>query len=213
MLTIDLLKGQGIPIKSRPEGVAVGTLTFAVPIIIAIVMFGYYLTSSIDISIKKQEIVRYETEIDKLSSAVKLQKSLNKQRNTIDNNLSEVASSINRYTQWSPILATLAENMPGSLVLTELDVKQRFEKRTVPKKDDPGKMVNISVSAKTLQMRISGALQSDCDKAVRDFRDSLLFSRRLGPKLEDIKVSQDIGKLDGQDVVSYQIDCIFKPEL
>ena len=40
MFDIDLLKGQGIPIRSRPEGVAVAIVTVAVPVIIAIVMFG-----------------------------------------------------------------------------------------------------------------------------------------------------------------------------
>ncbi len=66
MFTIDLLKGQCIPAKSRPEGIAIAAATFAVPIIIAIVMFGFYLSNIINISIQKREVVRYKKKISQL---------------------------------------------------------------------------------------------------------------------------------------------------
>ena len=75
MFTIDLLKGQGIPKKSRPEGVAVAVMTFAVPIIIAIVMFGCFLHTRVVMSIQKQGMAGYEKKIQELSQAVELQRS------------------------------------------------------------------------------------------------------------------------------------------
>lgn len=213
MFTIDLLKGQGIPAKSRPGGTAVATGTFIVPIIIAIVMVGFYLRNKIIMSIHKQGIVTYEKKIDGLSDAVKLQNSLEQEINLIGNCLSEVSNSIGRHTQWSPVLSTVVNNMPESVVLTRLEVKQRSVKIKVPKKDDPQKKIYISIPVRTLQMKVSASPQSNCDKAVRDFRDRLRSSSFLGPKLEDIRVAQRFETLDGQDVVSYEIDCIFKPGL
>jgi len=209
MFTIDLLKGESIPIKSKPEGIAAATATFAVPVIVAIVMFGFYLINSIAISIQKQEIVNYETKTNELSDAVELQKSFEKEENVINSSLSEVSSSIGRHTQWSPVLVTLAENMPDSMVLTNLEVEQRFVRSKVPKKDDPQTMVNINVPVRTLRLSVSGKPQDNWEEAVRDFRDRLRFSTVLGPKLEDIRVSQHVEK----DVVCYEIDCIFKPGL
>lgn len=213
MFTIDLLKGQGIPAKSRPEGIAIAAAALAVPVIIAIVMFGLYLRNKIIISIQKQEIANYETRIDKLSDAVELQKSFEYEKNAISSCLSEVSTSIGRHTQWSPVLATLVKNMPDSVVLTDLEVKQGSVKRKVPKKDDPKKMIEISVPVRTLQINVCGSPQSNCDKAVRDFRERLRSSAFLGPKLENIRVSQRFGTLQSRDVVFYQIDCVFKPEL
>ena len=213
MFTIDLLKGQGLPAKSRPEGIAIAAGTLAVPVIIAIVMFGFYLRNKIIISIKKQAIVNYETRIDELSDAVELQKSFENEKNAISSCLSEVSTSIGRHTQWSPVLTTLVKNMPDSVVLTDLEVKQGSVKRKVPKKDDATKMIDISVPVRTLQINVCGSPQSDCDKAVRDFRERLHSSTLLGPKLENIRVSQRFGTLRNRDVVSYQIDCIFKPGL
>jgi len=108
---------------------------------------------------------------------------------------------------------TLVENIPDSVVLTSLEVKQRSVKRKVPQKDDPKKMINISVPVRTLHISVCGSPQINCDEAVRDFGDRLRSSALLGPKLEDIRVSQGFDTLQNQDVVSYEIDCIFKPGL
>jgi Tfp pilus assembly protein PilN len=213
MFTIDLLKGQGIPAKSRPEGIAIAAATLAVPVIIAIVMFGLYLRNKIIISVQKQAIANYETKIGGLSDAVELQKSFENEKNAISGCLSEVSASLGRHTQWSPVLATLVKNMPDSVVMTELEVKQSSVKRKVPKKDDPEKMIDISVPVRTLRIKVCGSPQSDCDKAVRDFRERLRSSTLLGPKLENIRVSQRLGTLESREVVSYQIECIFKPGL
>ena len=202
MFTIDLLKGQGIPAKSRPEGIAIAAVTFAVPIIIAIVMFGFYLSNIINISIQKREVVRYKKKIDQLSDALKMQKSFEKEKNVINSYLTEASSSITRHTQWSPVL-----------VLTSLEVKQRSVRRKVPKKDDPKTMTNISIPVRTLHISVCGSPQTNCDKAVRDFGGRLRSSALLGPKLENIKVSQGFDILQNQDVVSYKIDCVFKPGL
>jgi len=213
MFTIDLLKGQGIPIKRKPWGVAVAAMVFAVPVLVAMVMLGFYLSNRIVIKVTKQEIVNYEKHIEALSDAVELQKSFEAEKNNMNNCLSEVLSSIGRHTQWSPILATVVENMPDSMVLTRLEVKQRSVNKKVPKKDDPKKMINVSIPVRTLQMSVSGRPQADNDKAVKDFKDRLRFSALLAPKLEDIRVSQKSDTFEGQDAVSYEIDCIFKPEL
>lgn len=213
MFTIDLLKGRGIPVKSRPEGIAIGTVTFAVPTIIAIVVLGSYLKNTVAISIRKQEIANYETKIGELSDAVKLKESFEKEKNLISSCLSEVSTSIGRHTQWSPVLVMLVKNIPDSVVLAELQAGQHFIKKEVPAEDDPEEMVDIAVPVRTLQINLFASPGSNCDKAIRDFRDRLRFSDLLGPMLEDIKVSQGFDTFQGRDVLSYEIDCIFQPGL
>jgi len=213
MFNVDLLKGEGIPVRSGPDRFAFVVVTLLVPCIIAIIMFGCYLANTIVISVQKREIANYQAKTDRLSDAVRLQKSFEEKRNLINNCLSEVASSIGRHTQWSPVLLTVAKNMPDSMLLNKLLVKQDSVKRKIPVKGDPEKKANVNVPVRTLQMSISGSPEHNCDKAVRDFKKRLRFSSVLGPKLEDIIVSQKFEKLKGHDVVSYDIDCIFKPGL
>ena len=213
MFTIDLLKGRGVPIRSRPGGIAIVAVAVVVPVIISMLISGFYLKNRIIMSINRQQTKKWEDEIEKLSETEEMLESFDKQKVIYSECLSEVKSVLGRHTQWSPVLAILAENIPESVLLTGLEVKQHSIKRKVPKKDDPQKTVDIDVPVRTLRLSVSTAQQLDSDKAVKDFRDSLRFSKYLGPRLDTIRVSQDSGTLEGQDVVTYEIDCVFKPGL
>jgi hypothetical protein len=213
MFSIDLLKGQGIPIKRKPWGAAIAALAFTVPVLVAMGMFGLYLSNRIVIKVMKQEIVNYDKNIEALSDSVGLQKSLEEEKNDMTASLSEALSSIGSHIQWSPILVTVVENMPDSMVLTELEIKQRSVTRKVPKKDDPKKMRDITFPVNVLKMSVSGRMRANNDKAVKDFKDRLRLSSVLANKLEDIVVSQKTDTFEGEDAVSYDIDCIFKPEI
>ena len=211
MFTIDLLNGQAIPLKSKPGSLAIIAVTVAIPIAVAIGMLGFYMQNKIVVSIKKQEVNKCQAEIDKLSDAVGLQKALEQKVIAYSGYLSEVKSSIKRHTQWSPVLTTLMENIPDSVVLKSLAVNQSSVRRKEPKKDEPDQMVEIDVPVKILRMIVSGGPQGNCDEAVRDFRDRIRDSAFLGPKLENIGVSQKTETFEGQNVVSYEISCVLKP--
>jgi Tfp pilus assembly protein PilN len=213
IFTIDLLNGRAIPLKSKPGGLVVVVVTAVIPLLVAMGMFSLYLHNNIAVTVKQKEIARYEAEIGKLSDAVKLQEALEKEKVTYKDSLADVSSSIKRYTQWSPILTTLIENMPDSVVLTSIEVKHNSVRRKVPKQDDPTKMVEVDVLAKTLRLIVSGGTGRNCDEAVREFRDRLRASALLGPKLENIAVAQQSETRQGRDVVLYEINCIFRPGL
>jgi hypothetical protein len=213
MFTIDLLKGQGVPLKSSPGGITIAAVTIAVPLYAFIITFGFYVNDKTYMSVKEQEIARCQSVIDNLSDAVKLQESLEKEKTAYGVRLLEVKSSINKYIQWSPVLVTLVENMPNSVTLTGLEVKQHSVRKKVPKKDNPQEMIEKNVPVRILRVSVNGSPQYNCDKAIRDFRDSLLSSAFLGPRLENIGVSQESGTLEGRDVASYEMDCVFKARL
>ena len=223
MFTIDLLEGNGLPVKNRPEGIAISVAAFAVPAIIAIVMLGFYLNNKTVISIQKREIINYETRIGRLADAVKVQKSFGDEKDAINNSLSEVTSSINRHAQWSPILVEVVEHLPTSVILTNLSITQDFVKKEILQRDNSdknkkkkkkNKKVKIEVPVRQLQLSITGDPRLGSDQAVRDFRNTLRFSAPLVKAgLVNIKVSQDIDRIDNRDVIAYTIDCIFKPEL
>ena len=215
MFTIDLLKGKGVPAKIGPQGVAVAAVAFAVPLIIALVMLGGFLRNRVVISIQTDAIANYDAKIIQLADAVQLQKSFENEKNTVNSSLAEVASNIGGHIQWSPVLVTLVENMPGPVFLTKLDVKQNSVKVKMPQKDDPKKTIETQVPANTLQMNLLGSSPAGCDKEVRDFRDRLraVIPAASRQQLEDIKVAQQVGKFEEKDTVSYEINFIFKPRL
>jgi Tfp pilus assembly protein PilN len=211
MFTIDLLKGQAIPLKSKPGSLAIIVISAAIPVTIAVGMLSFYQRNKIVASVKEKEIAKCQAEIDELSDAVEFQKALEKKKTAYGSCLSEVRSSIKRHTQWSPVLTTLMENIPDSVVLKSLAVVHETVKKKAPKEDNPKKMVDIDVLVRILRLSVSGGQESNCDEAVRDFRDRIRASAFLGPRLEKIGVSQESETLYGQDVVSYEISCVLKP--
>jgi len=213
MFTIDLLKGRAIPLKSKPGSLIIIVLTIAIPVTVAAGMLSFYQRNKIIVSVKEQEIAKCQAEIDKLSDAVELKKALEKKKIAYSSTLSEVRSSIKRHTQWSPVLTTLMENIPDSVVLNSLSVEHSTVKKKVPKKDNPNKMVEIDVLVRTLRLSVVGDYQTNSDAAVRDFRDRLRSSEFLGPRLENIGVSQKSETRNGQEVVSYEISCVLKQGL
>ncbi|MBN2183615.1 MAG: hypothetical protein JW715_17030 [Sedimentisphaerales bacterium] len=213
MFTIDLLRGEGVPAKSSPAGIAFAVMTAAVPVIVAVIFIGLYMNNKVVMSLKEREIKVLSEKIEKLSDAMELQKTLEKEKMHYNVCLGEVKSTIEKFDQWSPILTTLIDNMPSSVVLTELNVGQDTVKKNVPKKDNPNAMMEIDALVTTMQIIVSDSSQSDSDKAVKEFRDYLCSSSVLGPKLEKSNVSQETGTQGGMDVVNYMIDCVFKDGL
>ena len=219
MFAIDLLKGQGRPARTKPQGIAIFVATFAVPMLVAILMAGYYYRNKVIISIYKQDVTGYVTQTERLAEALKLKEAREKEKSAISGCLVDVADSVGRHTQWSPVLVAVVQNLPDSVVLNSLEVRQSSIRRTsVVKaglgKDTKDKQADTSVAVRTLKLRVSGNPSYDCDSEVKAFRERLRASNVLGPKLEDVVIaSQGRDTLDGREVVAYDIDCVFKPGL
>jgi hypothetical protein len=217
MFAIDLLKGQGRPARTKPQGVAIFVATFAVPILVAILMAGYYYRNKVVIAVYKQDVAGYVTLTDRLADALKLKEAQEKEKSAINGCLVDAAASIGRHTQWSPVLVAIVENLPDSVIINSLEVKQSsITLKSVVKaglgKDNKDKQADKSVMVKTLKLRVSGNPGYDCDSEIKTFRDRLRASNVLGPKLEDVVIaSQGHDTMDGREVVAYDIDCIFKP--
>jgi hypothetical protein len=213
IFTIDLLKGEGIPFRSGLAGVILAVVTIAVPIVIAIIFGGMYLNNKVVMSLKAGEITTLKKKVDGLSEVIEQQRALEREKFHYNVCLSEVKSTLGKYDQWSPVLMTLVDNMPRSVILTELEVEQNSVKKKVPNKDKPGKMKEVDASVTTMLVTVCDSSRTDSDQAVKEFRDYLCSSPFLGPKLERADVSKESGTLGGREVVYYMINCVFKAEI
>ncbi len=215
MFQIDLLKGEGIPVKSRPQSIAFTTIMIAVPLIIAAAFLVCYVRNEIVISIQKDRIANYDFKISQLDDAVEFEQSIQGKKRSINAGLSEVSQvlSSGRHVKWSPVLVSLVENMPDSVILTGIEVKERIVNKQVPRKDDPKKMVQKALPLRTLQLALRGAAKSNCDEDIKAYRSRLYSSDVLAGRLDNIGVSQKMDTIEGREYISYQIDCVFKPGL
>ncbi len=212
MHTIDLQRGQGIPARITPASLAMIMVFVVVPFAAAAVMLGGYLQNKETIAMQRRETAKFQTSVEKLVEAVMFKESVEKKADTILLKLSEVSSCVSDYVQWSPILETLAKNMPAEMVMSKLTARSTPGKKRVPKRYEPAKTIDVPFSKRTLVLDISGDLPGNYETAVRDYRNRLKSSALLGPKLKDITASKKpIGAGDDK-TVTWTMNLVFEFE-
>lgn len=210
---IDLLKGHGIPPKSGPTRIIITIITVMVPSLIAMLLFILYQNNEVITKITQQDMIKLQDKTAELSDDVKMQKKLEREAVFYKACLSEVKTNIGKYYQWSPVLVTLVNEMPASVVLTELEVDKEKIKKQIPKTDQSGSMNTIDMDVTKMVVNVSNKGQGDYVEEIKDFRDRLYSSSVIGSKLENISFSRRTEDEGGRENVSYQIKCLFKPEL
>lgn len=213
LYTIDLLKGRGIPAKSKPEGIIATAITVLVPLIIALSMAGLYLSTKILNDLQRSEIARYNRKIEENAANITEYENRCNLKKNFEGCLSETATALGEHEQWSDILVAIVENMPESLVLNKLMVQENRIRVKVPDRNNQGQTIDKMVPSRALSMELEGSSFSQTDEAVKEFRKRLQHSSVLGPNLEDIPVSQEVDENGDSNVVKYELKCIFKPQI
>jgi len=208
---VDLLKGEGLPIRSRPGGIAFASLIIVLPLLTAFGMVSFYLDGDVIIAIQRQQLSRLDAAIEALAGAVQKKEALEKEKAETTRVLADVQTTLGRHHQWSGTLAALAARLSDNLVLTKLEARQEMTRTRVPAKDDPAKKVEVSVPVRTLRICVCGKEKESSAEAVRQFQESLRSSPALGPMVDTITVSQDAATLEGRAAVLYELSCVFKP--
>jgi Tfp pilus assembly protein PilN len=210
MHTIDLLRGQGIPVKTTLGSAAMVVVMVVVPIFAVAGMADRYLQNKTEIGIKQQAITVEQKTIEEFADDVKYRESLQKQQDVVNSKLSEVSSSLGNYIQWSAVLETLARYMPAQMVMSSLRAESTSERQQVPSKNDPKRTVNVTILKRRLVLDISGTEMRDYGDVVQAYANRLKSSPVLSPKLEGIEVSQKPGSSGDANTVSYTMNLKFK---
>lgn len=212
MHTIDLLRGEGVPAKATAGTVAIVIVTVLVPLLVASVVVDRYLHNREVILIQQQAIAQHQTTIDDLAGAVKWKEAREKEQSAVTAKLSEVASCVDDYIQWTPVLMALAENMPSDMIMSRVAAQSRVEKTQTPSANDPNNMVNASITRRTLAVDITGTEQRNYGSTVENYTAKLKKSFRLASILQDINVSQKRGGSASEETATWTMNLIFKPE-
>jgi len=209
MHTIDLLRGQGIPVKTTLGSAAMVIVMVVVPILAASGMVDRYMQNVTDIEIKQRAIKTEEKTIEQFADAVKFKASLDRQQSAVNAKLSEVSSSLGKHIQWSPILVTLAECMPGDMVISGLR-GEIISGRPKASGNVSNRQSKASVTQRKLVLDISGSGQSNYSSLVENYKNRLKSSPALRTKLDDILVGQNRGIARDIYTVSYTMTFMFK---
>ena len=209
MYRIDLLKGQGVPPRPQPLGVALSVATVAVPEVVLLVLIGLALDTRITTAVRQRELTKVRTSLDRTAEALKQRESLQETKADATLRLREVKDLLARHTPWTEILTAIAEYMPPSLTLTSVTVRQE-QART--KKLGPTKAgkTDPPVPVRRMEIRVCDEGRAADSEDVRVFRDHLYRCPAMESRLEPIEVTQEPGRLGDREVIYYRLDCVFE---
>jgi len=212
MHTIDLLRGEGVPAKATAGTVAIVIVTVLVPLLAGALMADRYLNNRENIDIQQEAIARNQVTIDELAWDVEWKSEKLKEQGLITKKLSEVATCVDDYIQWTPVLLALVENMPRDMIMSRLAASSRVERQQAPSPTDPNNMININVNKRSLAVDVTGTEQRNYGSIVQKYTEDLKKSPRLAQILQDINVSQKrVGSMD-EETATWTMNLIFKSQ-
>lgn len=211
MITMDLLKGQALPVRSNVKGAAITGVAFSVPAVLLLVILGSYFHDRIRIDTQSRVLEKYESKFDNLKAGLEREKSLQEKRSNLNLCLAEVSGAMNNQVQWSQILMLLSEHLPESMVVDRLEVKVKQMSVIVPKKSDPTRKINVPRSIRTLSISMYSLAEGEGDRAVKIFQQKLMKSESFTAVVKEVIIASRIPDKSGdKDIIRYELDCAFK---
>lgn len=210
MHTIDLLKGEGIPAKATFGTICLVGLIVVVPILAGSVMAGWYLQNREIVAIDQQAITSAEQTIERHKGDVAVKEQMEQRQAGVNAKLAEVKSCLDGYVQWSPVLATLVQNMPDGMVMSRLAAETRQNRQIVTKDNDPNRPVNVTINKRVLILELAGKPGGNYDNLVREYGERLRSSPVLASRLERVIPSQKAGEFGDAKTTIYTMELVFK---
>ena len=210
MFKIDLLKGQNVPVRSNPAGVALAVMPFLVPLAAAIVMVGTYLAGRVELDTRSRQLGDCEVKLKQMTGAGEFLRDIESKHEQIDKCLLEVSQAITEHMQWSGVLVGIVDSLPETVTLDEMTVKRVVSRKNAQKRGagseknaDGGYRYTLQLSAENHERDQGGA-------AIRRFIQRLRESDSIGWRFEDIRVVSNQSSADeSEESVRYEIDCVF----
>lgn len=92
-------------------------LVVVLPLLLGLGMTSYYMDGQVIVSIEKQQLSKLEAATNNLAESLHKKESLERQKTLRIGRLSDIKAAVAGYTQWSPALDAVADNLSDALVL------------------------------------------------------------------------------------------------
>jgi hypothetical protein len=205
MFEIDLLNGEGLPVKSQPWAIALATAPFLIPLVAIVFLISCYVTDGITIRSMEEQVGKIDTRLAGMTSLRSERDMAQAQITAAARSSEEIARSMKGCMQWSDVVSEISNHCPGDLVLYKISANRE---KITQRPDDSGKAM---VSYKFTIMMGAYDTGGTGGVSVSKFINSLKSSAVLGPRIESIKpISNQNGTFKERDVAVFDIECILK---
>ena len=212
MFTIDLLKGRGLPPRSKPIFVALMMIPFAIPLIGTIVLAAHCRYTSAMISNQRRIIDENQQKMDRFADDVTRYNSLNKRIIAAGEQLKSVSAAMGYRIQVTDLMIELSKALPDSLALTNFDFV-RNDTRRKETDEKTGNAVYVMIVNRKLKLTVGYFNGAVADQQAHQYIQNIQNSEILGAAFPDVRiVGRYEGQMDGRPAAFYEIECIMKDQ-
>jgi hypothetical protein len=212
MFTIDLLKGAGLPKKSRPVVVAMAMIPLLIPLMGTVVLAACWQHNRTLMQTQQKIINDNQIKINASADDLACYTRANAKILTLRQQLEDVDMGLQYRVQISDILRALTESLPDNLVLTRLDMNRMDQQKKETDKAT-GNVRQTLVIQRKLRVEVGGVLQDQTDVSADEYIQKLRSCENLKGLVESIQiVARNNGSLDGQNCAFYEIECLLKEQ-
>jgi hypothetical protein len=213
MLTIDLLKGAGVPIKNSPGTVALKALPFVLPLVAAVYLVGSFQFNRTVIAMEQSGIDKVQDKLTEYSADIQQVRQWTTATEQTQKNLAEVTRNLGRHVQWSQTLQAIVEQLPESIGIKEIKLSRTTTRKKVTDSKDAKKQVNKIAIHRVLTLQVYGEPSLETDDAIKQYLNRLGQVPAIRQRTKDIRiVSQQSDKLNDKPVTIHTIECEFQPQ-
>ncbi|MBN2511560.1 MAG: hypothetical protein JXB18_01355 [Sedimentisphaerales bacterium] len=212
MFTIDLLKGAGLPKKSRPIVVAIAMVPLLIPLMGTVVLAACWQHNRTLMQTQQKIIDDNQVKINASADDLTYYTQANSRIFALRQQLEDVDLGLQYRIQISDILKALTESLPDNLVLTRLDLN-RTDQQKKETDQATGNVKQTLVIQRKLRLEVGGVFQDQIDASAEEYIQKLRSNESLSDTIETIQiVARNNGHLDGQNCAFYEIECLLKEQ-
>jgi len=213
VFTIDLLKGNGVPLRSNPRRAALAAVPILVPAFLFAGLLGHMFYNRLALETDRHILQRMQTRITKARKQVLEYEHTQRTIQQTRNHLREVARALNRHAQWSGVLTALARELPEPIAVRHLELKRSATRKKVASKDDPEQVIRKVLIHRVLEITLYGPVSGQTDQAVAQYLDRLEASPDVAPMIESIRIASRYEEdIDDRPAAVYKIECLCKSQ-
>ena len=164
MFTIDLLKGSGLPKKSRPVVVALAMVPLLIPLMGSVVLAACWQHNRTLMQTQQKVIDDNRHKIETAADDLAYYTQNNNRKFTLQQQLVDVDAGLRYRIQVSDMLTALTESLPDNLVIAKFDLVRTDQQKKETDKAT-GNARQVLVIQRVIRLNIGGAANGDTDAA------------------------------------------------
>lgn len=212
MFSIDLLKGKELPEKIDLKKSVFKAVPILIPLLAVTLLGAAYQRDGAVLRDRQQALKENQTELKQYADDVAERNRINAQIAGKKKCLNGISTALSYRIQVSDVLTELVQALPDGIFVYEINMDRNSAKQKVQDSETDSVKQRLVVR-RNLELVLCGYDTNKSDQILQDYINRLKQSELLSTIFLDIKpAGRQVGQVDEQSAVFYEIECVLREQ-